>query len=488
MTVRAKFSLSRRLLAGLITVTFAYWVVVACLTVRDSVDEVYELFDVHLAQTALALLRVSDPDDTETATIPMRADTPSLLSVFGQWPNFLSDESRRLSGRSEAGTIHSLHTAYEKSIRYQVWNTNGALLASSANAPPAPLTLLDGYSQTTDSLGKVWRNFGVWDQHHDFRVLVSEDYALRGQLLRNITAHVVSPLALGMPALVLLLWIAIGKGLNPLRVLTREIEARKPDNLTPLDAHNTPDEVQSMVEAINGLLVRMDSTLESERRFTANAAHELRTPLAAIQAQLYVTRIAQTEPDRQFAMNQLQSGIERGIRLVGQLLTLARLDPDQSLPDAAPVDLGKMAQSVCAELALLALQKNQHLELHVDPELPSVTGNTDMLSMLLSNLIDNAIHYTQNGGSITIAVRKGDACLRMEVSDNGPGIPVEQREQMFARFSRLGAADQPGTGLGLAIAQRIAQLHEARITLNDGPQGQGITAQVCIPALLAVTA
>jgi two-component system sensor histidine kinase QseC len=475
---------------GLITVTFAYWTVVAYLTVRDSVDEVYELFDVHLAQTALALLRISDPDDTETATLPVRDASPGLLSVFGGWPDFSlgMNKEKDNSGRIEVGSMHSLHAQYEKSIRYQVWSADRILIMSSANAQSEALTLSDGYSQTTDTNGRVWRNFGVWDQHHDFRILVSEDYALRSQLLRNITAHVASPLALGMPALVLLLWIAIGKGLNPLRVLTREIETRKSDNLTPLDAHDTPAEVQAMVDALNALLERLAATLESERRFTANAAHELRTPLAAIQAHLYVARIAQTAPDRQFAMDQLQRGIERGIRLVGQLLTLARLDPDQSLPDATPVDLGEMAQAVCAELAPLAIQKNQQIELQVDPQLPPVSGNSDLLAMLLSNLVDNAIHYTQKGGAITISVHKGDDCLRIEVKDNGPGIPPEQRERVFARFARLAGADQPGTGLGLAIAQRIAQLHEATVTLNDGPNGRGITAAVCIAALLNVKA
>jgi two-component system sensor histidine kinase QseC len=484
VNIRSRFSLNRRLLVGLIAVTFTYWIVIACLTIRDSVDQVYELFDVHLAQTALALLRISDPDDTETATIPMRTEAPSLLAVFDQWPDLALGTSRGKAGRSESGSMHSLHAEYEKSIRYQVWTAEGSLIASSANAPMEAATSIDGYSQTTDSEGHVWRNFGIWDQHQSFRVLVSEDYAMRGRLVRNITAHVASPLALGMPALILLLWITVGKALNPLGVLTRQIEARKADNLTPLNAHNTPREVQTMVQALNSLLVRMASTLEAERRFTANAAHELRTPLAAIQAQLYVARTAQTDVERQFAMDQLQSGVGRGIRLVEQLLNLARLDPDQSLPDPLAVDLGAMAQTVCAELAPLALQKDQHLELHVDSPLPPVAGNMDMLAMLLSNLVDNAIHYTQRGGSITIAVRHTDQCMLMEVCDNGPGIPVEQREHMFARFSRLSGQDQPGTGLGLAIAQCIAQLHHAQITLNDGPDQRGITARVCIPVSL----
>jgi two-component system sensor histidine kinase QseC len=279
----------------------------------------------------------------------------------------------------------------------------------------------------------------------------------------------------------LLLWIAIGRGLNPLGALTREIQARKSDNLLPLDAHSAPNEVRSMVNALNDLLLRVGSTLEAERRFTANAAHELRTPLAAIQAQLYVARIATSDAERQSAMGHLQSCVERGTRLVGQLLTLARLDPDQTLPDTKPMNLGEMAQEVCAELAPLAIQKDQQLELDVSPDLPPAIGNADLLTMLLANLVDNAIHYTPKGGCITVGVHQVDSFLHLEVSDNGPGIAPEYREQMFARFSRMPDQMQPGTGLGLAIARRIAELHNARITLKDGPHQCGLTAQVSIP-------
>jgi two-component system sensor histidine kinase QseC len=445
------------------------------------VEEVYELFDAHLAQTALALLRVSDPDDTETATIPPRGESPSVWSVFSKWPDFSLRSDGAKPDRSDSTSIHSLHARYEKSIRYQVWNVEGTLIANSANAPEEVLTPTDGYSLTTDLQGRVWRNFGVWDQHHDFRVLISEDYDLRGRLVRNITTHVASPLALGLPALMLLLWIAIGRGLNPLGALTREIQARKSDNLLPLDAHSAPNEVRSMVNALNDLLLRVGSTLEAERRFTANAAHELRTPLAAIQAQLYVARIATSDAERQSAMGQLQSCVERGTRLVGQLLTLARLDPDQTLPDTKPMNLGEMAQEVCAELAPLAIQKDQQLELDVSPDLPPAIGNADLLTMLLANLVDNAIHYTPKGGCITVGVHQVDSFLHLEVSDNGPGIAPEYREQMFARFSRMPDQMQPGTGLGLAIARRIAELHNARITLKDGPHQCGLTAQVSIP-------
>ncbi len=491
MIAHQRHSLSRRLLVGLVVVSFAYWAVVAGLTIRDSIDEVYELFDVHLAQTALALLRVTDPDEGDPVTLPERAQAPALSEIFTQWP----DLSQRLAkartaapnkrGPSApalpvvvAGTIRSMQAEYEQSLRYQVWSGAGILLLRSTNAPTGPMAEIDGYSETIDPEGNAWRHFSVLDMHRHFRVIVSEAHNLRTHLVRRIALHVVSPLALGLPVLIILLWFSINRGLNPLGVLTREIQTRKPDNLVPLDPGSAPGEVRPMVLALNGLLQRVSDSLEGERRFTSNAAHELRTPLAAIQAQLHVANQADSDAERQHAMKQLQRGVERGIRLVGQMLTLARLDPDQPLPDARPVNLGEIAEAVCAELAPLALQREQTLELVVEPGLPQLSGNADMLSMLISNLVDNAIRYTPRGGHIDVALSHYLFGLMIEVSDDGPGIPAAQRERVFERFYRIAGQDQPGTGLGLAICRRIAELHNARLTLTEGPQHRGVTASI----------
>ena len=485
------------MLVTLLIATFAYWAVITWLTVRDSVDEVYELFDIHLAQTALALLRVTDPDDRDPRVIPRLAESPKLSEIFAHWPELPARllASRTPSETTEApgepfqtvvtgsvakGSIHSLHDEYEKRMRYQVWSGEGRLLLRSANAPDTVMAEEDGFSKATDREGQVWRHYGVWDEHHDFRIVVGEAHDLRNQLVRNISLHVVSPLVLGMPVLIFLLWFSISRGLNPLKVLTREIETRKPENLMPLDSDAAPREVRPIVIALNELLRRMTSGLENERQFTANAAHELRTPLAAIQAHLHAVRGAEGDVERMRAMDQLQRGVERGIRLVGQLLTLARLDPEQSLRDVQPVSLGEVAETVCAQLAPLALQRDQTLELHVEPNLPSPPGNADMLSMLLSNLLDNAIIYTQRGGHIGINIDRCTGGVLMEVCDDGPGIPAAQRKTVFERFYRIAGQNQPGTGLGLAICQRIAELHSARITLSVGLNDRGVIARVVL--------
>ncbi len=475
-------SLSQRLLFGLIAVSVVYTLGIAWLTVRDSVDEVYELFDAHLEQTALALLRVTDPDEADKTTVEATKSAPDLGVVFANWPELPQRLSRsRASGSGVVvGSIEAMHSQYERSLRYQVWSRDGQLLLRSANAPEVVLTSHDGLSESTEVDGQTWKYYAVWDRHHDFRIVVSEDNDLRNRLVRSIAMRVVSPLGLGLPVLLVLIWLSIRRGLWPLGRLAQEIEDRKPDSLTPLDQTQVPNEVRPLVGALNHLLERVGNSLEGERRFTANAAHELRTPLAAIKAQAYLVKIAESEAERQDAVAQLHRGIERAIRLVGQMLTMARLDPQQALPEVLAMDLKEVAESVCADLAPLALQRSQTLELHVEPGLPPLQGNADMVSMLISNLVDNAIRYTQTGGHILVSLCREENLICLRVEDDGPGIPVHLRERVFERFYRVANAEQAGTGLGLAICQRIAELHGATIRLQAGADEKGACALVCI--------
>jgi two-component system sensor histidine kinase QseC len=475
-------SLSQRLLFGLIAVSVAYTLGIAWLTVRDSVDEVYELFDAHLEQTALALLRVTDPDEEDKTTVTTTKAAPDLGVVFAAWPELPERMSRsRATGSGVVvGSIEALHSQYERRLRYQVWSRDGLLLLRSANAPEEVLTPRDGLSESLEVDGQTWKYYAVWDRHHDFRIVVSEDNGLRNRLVRSIALRVVSPLGLGLPVLLALIWLSIRRGLWPLGRLAQELEARKPDSLTPLDQAQVPNEVRPLVGALNQLLERVGNSLEGERRFTANAAHELRTPLAAIKAQVYLVKTAESEVERQDAVTQLQRGIERAIRLVGQMLTIARLDPQQALPEVLPMDLQEVAESVCAVLAPLALQRRQTLELHVEPGLPPLHGNADMVSMLISNLVDNAIRYTQEQGHILVNIRRVDNAICLRVEDDGPGIPPHLRERVFERFYRVANADQAGTGLGLAICQRIAELHGATIQLQTAANEKGACALVCI--------
>ncbi len=475
---------------GLVVVSFTFWVVIAALTIRDNMDEVHELYDIHLVHTALALLRLTDTAPNSPPLIAGSAASSMIERLFSQWPDLPdrvtqakhTDSTQSRSVQSANKVVVDRNVQYGKGLRYQIWRQDGRMLFRSANAPDSVITDETGFSENADQQGQNWRHYSVWNRSHEVRVIVSEAHDMRMQLVRSLAISSISPIALGLPVLVLLLWLSIRRGLGPLTALSREIADRKPDSLVQLNESKTPQELRPIVLALNDLLRRMTYTLENERRFTDNAAHELRTPLAAIQAHLYAASKTTDPSEHSRAMAQVQRGVDRSIRLVAQMLTLARLGPQQALPGVGLVNLGDMAQNVCADLAPLALQRDQTLELRAQPDVASLPGNPDLLSMLLSNLVDNAIRYTPRGGHIQIAVRHDAAGLQMAVCDDGPGIELTQRERVFNRFYRLADQSQPGTGLGLAICRSIAELHRAKISLSEGINGCGLMVSVTFPA------
>jgi two-component system sensor histidine kinase QseC len=495
MTVvgRSHITLSHRLLVALGVVSFLFWAVMTTLSTRDNIVQVNELYDVHLAHTAKAFLQMMDPDHNEEF-FPTTMSSAAIDQLFNSWPELPNRASIFKNPAAAPKTVSSVppspttrsgsrppgsrKTQYGSSLRYQLWRDDGKLLFRSDNAPLDSMTMAMGYSDNADGQGKGWRNYHVHDTSHGVKIIVSEPHDFRDQLVRSMVISAATPLALGLPVLFLLLWFSIRKGLHPLATLSQEISKRQPDSLTLIDAQAVPDEVQPIVTALNDLLTRMGQTLDHERRFTDDAAHQLRTPLAAIQAQLYTARHTQAEAPHQQALEQMQQSVERGIRLVNQLLTLARLDPKQGRQEFQSLHLEKIAETICAELAPLALQREQGLELMAAPGLPPVTGNADMLAMLLANLVDNAIHYTQAGGNIVISLEADGTGVQLAVSDDGPGIAPDQRHRVLERFYRIAQQNQPGTGLGLAICKRIANLHQATLTLSEGLQGRGLTVRL----------
>jgi signal transduction histidine kinase len=483
-------TLSHRLLMALGVVSFLFWAVMAVLSTRNNIKDVNALYDVHLAYTAQAFLHMMDPDHGEPQTMPQTLPSATIAELLNSWPELALRPSTVQAAAGAPGSpapstpggsdqgLNGRTSFYSDSLRFQLWRNGDELLFRSDNAPSFVMTESLGLSDAVDAQGTGWRNYKVYDINHGVHMIVSEPHAFRAELTRSMILAAATPLLLGLPVLFLLLWFSIRKGLRPLASLSQEISKRQPDNLTPIDATSVPDEVQPIVTALNDLLARMGQTLDNERRFTDDAAHQLRTPLAALQTQLYTARHTQAEAPHQLALEQMQHSVERGIRLVNQLLTLARLDPKQARPEFTSVHLDQIAETICAELAPLALQRGQNLELTAAPGLPAVTGNTDLLAMLLSNLVANAIHYTQRDGNIIISLASDDSGVQLAVSDDGPGIAPDQRQRVFERFYRIAQQSQPGTGLGLAICQRVADLHHATLTLSDGLQGRGLTVRV----------
>jgi signal transduction histidine kinase len=302
------------------------------------------------------------------------------------------------------------------------------------------------------------------------------DEHLRHEFAEHFLEALLMPLLFVLPALGGWLWFAAWRGLKPLDEVAREISQRAPQRLDAVTPATAPQEIRPLIEALNSLFARVAAALENERRFTADAAHELRTPLAAIRAQAQVAARARDEAERQHALEQLAASAQRAAHLVEQLLTLARLDPAATLP-MAELRLDQLAAEVCAEQGTQALAKEIALEL-VATEAAPLIGNEAMLRVLLRNLIDNAIRYTPPGGKVGVGITARAGGVTLSVCDNGPGIPPERRALALQRFHRLAGQETEGSGLGLSIVARIAELHHARLELGSGLEGKGLCVTV----------
>jgi two-component system OmpR family sensor kinase len=247
--------------------------------------------------------------------------------------------------------------------------------------------------------------------------------------------------------------------------------------LRPLPAEGWPREVTPLVGALNALLGRLDGALDAQRTFVADAAHELRTPLAAVHLQAQLAERAHGEPERRTALDALRGGLKRATRVVEQLLALAREDHAALAAKRESVDLAALARDVVAEHAGLAAAKD--VDLGAEPlEAAAVDGDRASLATLAANLVDNAIRYAPPGGRVDVSVERIDGAPALIVRDDGPGIPADERAHAFERFARGRRADVPGSGLGLAIVKRIAERHGATVTLNDNPRGRGLEVVV----------
>jgi two-component system OmpR family sensor kinase len=297
------------------------------------------------------------------------------------------------------------------------------------------------------------------------------------------------PLLAVLPVLGLLIWVIIARGLQPLERVAAAVSRRSPTQLEPLAERDLPREVQPLVQALNGLLLRLGQTLAAQRTFIADAAHELRTPLTAVHLQAQLAERATTDAERRKALADLKSGLERATRLSEQLLTLARAEPgvDGGEVTSQAIDLAVLAREVIEELAPLAAHRGIDLGLSEARE-ARVRGDREALRTLLSNLVDNALRYTGAGGRVDVATGPDGERVALLVRDNGPGIAPEERTRVFDRFYRgppAGDAGVRGSGLGLAIVKRIADRYGATIELGPGIDGVGLGVSVRFPAAAA---
>jgi two-component system sensor histidine kinase QseC len=422
------------------------WLVAAWFTHAESRKEIDRLFDAQLAQSAQVLLGTTRHELHE----------------------------RMESGDDEIPNSHE----YEQKLAFQIWD-NSDLLLRSSSAPAIVMTSnQEGYSDTIIN-SEPWRVITRWDARHEFMIQVAEPKAARESLARHITLKLLIPTFIALPIIAILIWFGVGAGLQPLQKLRQEVKQRTANRLEPVAMEGVPEEVAPLTQALNDLFSRLHQAFEGERRFTADAAHELRTPLAALKIQAQVALRSTDSSERHVALENVLRGVDRSTRLVEQLLTLARVDPETAATNYKKVDINNLAAAVISDLEPLAHVKKIKITLEGEMSL-SVLGDDTLIRLLLRNLLDNAIRYTPVGGrvDVTLCNTEGGA---IEVMDSGPGIPKTEREKVLERFYRISGNGEEGSGLGLSIVRRISELHGTRLELSDNEKCMGLLVRIVWP-------
>jgi signal transduction histidine kinase len=357
----------------------------------------------------------------------------------------------------------------------QIWNADGSLAYASIEGVGPPPQAPGLHAITWQ--GEEWHVFTLKDG--GLTIQVGNPVTRRSRIFAGIIPWLMLPLSLLILVLGGFIWISVGRGLAPLERLRSDLGRQDVGSLAPLDATGLPLEVNPLIQALNDLLQRLDVALTAQGRFVADAAHELRTPLTAVRLQAQLARQARDQEERDRSYASLIAGVDRASHLVDQLLQMARLDPGAWRGRLASVALHELARDVVAGLSAQADARHIDLGMGVC-ESASVIGHAPSLRAMLANLVDNALRYIPEGSRVDVDVRLDGDRVLLIVADNGPGIPVGDRERVFDRFYRGADVDVPGSGLGLAIVRQVVEMHQGRIELLETPGG-GLTARVELP-------
>lgn len=445
-------SLRNRLLLLLLFLFTLTWFCMMLATYYISRHEIEEVFEAQMAQ---------------------------LLNVLHDLTLHEIEEMQGVPGHIEFHESEPLHP-YQKKMAFQAWD-RGNLILRSPNAPETILSTINGYSDTV-SQGEQWHVLSQVFADSEIQFIVGVKTEVRNELVMLIMTQVFWPILITLPLLTLLILYGIQRGLKPLTTLSNEIARRNPRQLTAVSSDDIPIEISPVIQSLNDLLARLQQALDKERQFTADAAHELRTPLAALKAQAQVAGRASEPSEQRQAIDNIIRGMDRLAHIVEQLLTLARLDPENASQQHEPLNLLKIAEQISSELAPLAIDKNIDFELLCTEDC-IIQGDQTSISILMRNLIDNAIRYTPANGAVSLRVYAGDQGCVFSVSDTGPGIPAAEHERVLHRFYRIVGSGEVGSGLGLSIARRIMELHGGYIRFVKPGQGQGIEVQTVFPLM-----
>jgi two-component system OmpR family sensor kinase len=378
---------------------------------------------------------------------------------------------------SSASLAEALKDEEALDVVIQVRGPDGALLYDSAPGAGLPGSALLGFD-VVEASGVPWRRFAV--QQRGLTIQVAHPMALRDRLAASAAFRTLLPFLVALPLMGLLIWRLVGHALAPLERTAEAVARRSPASLDPITTEGAPQELRPLIAALNELLARLGAALGAQRRFVADAAHELRSPLTALSLQLQLATRARSDEKRAAAQEALRQGVERATRLVEQLLALARQSPDAPVEPPRPVDLLLVARAAVSHHAAEAASKS--LDLALDGMAAGVQGEPAGLATLADNLVANAVRYTPPGGNIRVRVGRDSRGPYLQVADDGPGIAPPERERVFDRFYRGTDAGAPGSGLGLAIVKEVADRHGAAVSIAEGLGGRGTLVRVDFPA------
>lgn len=426
-------SIRARLFVALIAIVAVAAGVLAGFTYRSVLVETEVLFDYQLRQMALSLR-----DQGEIAPSQARALADDQLDFV-----------------------------------IQIWSVDGRTIYATRNHANLPTRALLGLAEV-DVAGQRWRTFSTATR--DRVIQVAQPVAIRKRLAADGALRSVLPLLFVAPVLALFGAWVVSRSLAPLRRVAEQVRSSDVHGLVPLPVDGLPEEVAPLVTAMNALLARLAASFDAQQAFVADAAHELRSPLTALTLQLRLLQRAPDDATRAAAIAALGAGIERSTRLVGQLLTLARSEPGAPAAPFQDLDLAEAVREALVDARPYAEARGSTLDLQADGPVP-MAGDRVALGVLARNLADNALRYAPPGARVVVRVARDGAVPVLQVDDDGPGIPADERERVFDRFYRRGDAEEGGSGLGLAIVARIAARHGAQVALSGSPLG-GLRATV----------
>lgn len=453
----------RRLLVLALVGTLSVGIAVAAgLSYRAGLQEANELFDAKLAHSARVLMSLVDEPLRDA-----RAQSHGEPMVITVWHG------------EEGDLVSAGGHAYETKLAFQVRAPDGALMLRSDSGPAQALApLVPGFAEARIEDG-VWRTFtlrapsGLWYQ-------AAELSDIREEMARDIASGTIVPLFLSLPVMALLVWLVVFWASRSLSRISGEIETRSPDRLAPIELGSVPKEIQGLAKAVNGLLARLDAALARERRFTADAAHELRTPVAAVKIHADNLRTAASDSERAESQARLDAGIRRMERAISQLLALSRVEPGAAALSRDVIDLSELVMHQLGDAQALAGERG--IRVLADCQRGEVLGDRAALEALVRNLLDNAVRYCPPGGEVRVALSASGDDVQLVVEDSGPGIAPEARARVFERFHRELGSGVEGSGLGLSIVAEVIAAHGGSIVLDQSPALGGLRASIRLPA------